>query len=53
MVRFNRESSFFDEEKRQKKKSCKKMKTILKTIGGRKGILLTSVLLDKPKYMDL
>ncbi len=51
-MKFKRESAFFDDTKRQKRKHSRKMRTLLKSIGGRRGILLTSVLLDKPKYME-
>ncbi len=47
MVKFHRESAFFDDNKRKKKKSFKKMRSLMKRIGGRKGILLASVLLSK------
>ncbi|MCH9621433.1 MAG: hypothetical protein S4CHLAM20_08530 [Chlamydiia bacterium] len=52
VVKFKQESAFFTDAKRQKRRSNKKMSKVLKLVGGRKGLLLSSILLDKPKYKN-
>ena len=53
MVRFKRSTAFLDESKRKKKKTSQKAKSLIKNLGGRRGILLSSILLKDPKYKDL
>ena len=47
MSSYQKESSFFDDAKRKKKRPHKKMRALLKQIGSRKGLLLASILLEK------
>ncbi len=37
----------------KKKKNSKKSSSLLKSIGGRKGLVLASAILNNPKYKDL
>lgn len=53
MVRFKRSTTFFDESKRKKKAPSKKVGSLIKNLGGRRGVLLSSILLKDPKYKDL
>jgi len=45
------ESHLFDPKKHTRTKNCKKMKTLIKAIGGKKGLVLAEAIL-KPKYLE-
>jgi hypothetical protein len=52
MSQYKKESGFFDATKNQKKCSHKKMGKFLKSIGGRRGLLLASLVLKEPKFKE-
>lgn len=53
MAKFQRESAFFKEEERVQKRSNPKLSKLLKVVGGKKGLLISQILLERPKYKDL
>jgi hypothetical protein len=53
MVKFQKESLLFDETKGKEEADCEKKPSLLKRIGGRKGLMLASFILNNPKYKGL
>ncbi len=51
MDKLQQESHLFDPKTDTREKNCKKMKTLLKKIGGKKGLVLATAIL-KPKYLE-
>ena len=53
MGRLKHPATFLEKSRFKEKTSTKKISTLIKKLGGKKGMLLSSLLLEAPKYKDL
>jgi hypothetical protein len=45
--------SFLEQSPHKKGKGGRKIASLIKSLGGRKGVLLSSIIMNPPKYKDL